>query len=602
MSLSELLSQRYDFVIVTYQFARMRHSALTNFGLFHQIAKKIGFDRAMEKIPKPERPWKDNARITASLHSEAYDIMDFSIKCLILDEAHQYAKRVSSQTHKALMALRYERCFVLTGTPIPDKWYDTFGLIHFLPRAHPFSTPAAFWKAFGSHVDGKRRNRPPASKSQRLKKFLLAITIARPASVLNIPNYEKHEVDFALSHRESTLDIYWTIKFLFALRLRGEEDVKDIDKGGKNGKALALSIRAQQYCACPAIVPEEAQKLEDKILQNAANLQELFLNEVRALSKVAPKDAADAANEPVTDSAPDTLFNSGSTNEMDSPDDLRAGDVELLVEQLKDKEALLKFLRTAKSKMCPPHKKKQQKDVNDSVVGGGHVVEDDEVTDFIEQTVKKVEDDMLEETLTTPPPRARKDFLVELKSWKDTQIFSSKIQRTLMLLDEIEAAYSGEKVIVFTKFLIWHDVLAFAMKKRGMVPPLRFDGSMNDQERAKHRTMFDDAKSGRRVILVTSGSGGAAINLAAASHVVLPEQWWCVPDIRQAISRAHRKGQLKTVHVWVLKPVNSLIEPVIGAIAYGKAEISDEFDEAVRRADDEDPCIPDISRGGVGEH
>ena len=208
-------------------------------------------------LPK-DRPWKDRSRVIASLHSDAYSILGLKIKFLVLDEAHMYAKKFTSLTHKAIKALHYERCFVLSGTFVPDKWWEVFGMLDFLPKPHPFDTPAKFWRAFGSSSARGRLVAPTPTKRLRLIKFLQMCVVSRPATINELPPTQLAQISFPLSYREATMDTWWSLRFLFALKLR--EDMKDIQVSEENSKALSHALRAQQYCGCPAAVSEDVRR------------------------------------------------------------------------------------------------------------------------------------------------------------------------------------------------------------------------------------------------------------------------------------------------------------------------------------------------------
>lgn len=228
----------------------------------------MGSEASDERTSKNERPLGAGPCITASLHSGAFHTMQISIRFLILAEAHFFVKKVDSHTHLALKALRYERCFVLSGTFVPHKWSEVFGIMDFLPQPHPFDQSVQFWKSFGSHGDGGRRAYPIPTKMNRLIKLLQARVMSRPAPVNTIPGMQKHTSNFNLSSREAALDIWWDIRFLFVLKLK--EDVRDIEKSDGDGEALSQwQFGNKINCTYLAIVPENVKRLEDEILKTA---------------------------------------------------------------------------------------------------------------------------------------------------------------------------------------------------------------------------------------------------------------------------------------------------------------------------------------------
>lgn len=314
-------------------------------------------------------------------------------------------------------------------------------------------------------------------------------------------------------------------------------------------------------------------RLEDEILKSAGRVIELFLERIH--------DGDETVQQRRT---------SGTLHGLERED------ISLLVEQLADKERLTSLLSGLRSSLFPSQRSSGERLGNESL--------DRSIPQLqrLEKKMAEMEQKEMQAAVERPMKRSMEAFRAELSKWPHGSVFSSKITACINHLKSLGDSFKGEKIIIFSKYLHWLDVVAEGMRRDGLVSPLRFDGSMDDRERAASRAAFSDASSKQNVILVTCGAGGAAINLASASHVILSERWWCMADVRQAIARAHRKGQTKTVHVWELEAVNSLIEPIIHAIAEKKAEVTDDIVSAVRKLDKEEPRIPVIYKYGVGDY
>ena len=56
--------------------------------------------------------------------------------------------------------------------------------------------------------------------------------------------------------------------------------------------------------------------------------------------------------------------------------------------------------------------------------------------------------------------------------------------------------------------------------------------------------------SGPPAMLISLKAGGTGLNLTAADHVYLLDPWWNPAAESQAIDRAHRFGQQRTVHAF----------------------------------------------------
>ena len=69
-----------------------------------------------------------------------------------------------------------------------------------------------------------------------------------------------------------------------------------------------------------------------------------------------------------------------------------------------------------------------------------------------------------------------------------------------------------------------------------------------------------------------SKTGGTGLNLTAADAVIIFDPWWNPQVERQAVDRAHRIGQIKTVNVYRLR-TKGTIEEKIAALQDRKAKL-----------------------------
>ncbi|WP_243776504.1 DEAD/DEAH box helicase [Actinomadura nitritigenes] len=164
---------------------------------------------------------------------------------------------------------------------------------------------------------------------------------------------------------------------------------------------------------------------------------------------------------------------------------------------------------------------------------------------------------------------------------------SAKLARLVELVDEADR--SGLKVVVFSYF---RDVLAAVELMVGPAARGPISGSMSA---ARRQQLVDDftAEPGHAVLLAQIQAGGVGLNLQAASVVII-----CEPQVKptmeeQAIARAHRMGQARTVQVHRLLTPRGVDERMLG-ILRGKARL---FDEYARRSDlaERTPDAVDVS-------
>jgi SNF2 family DNA or RNA helicase len=170
---------------------------------------------------------------------------------------------------------------------------------------------------------------------------------------------------------------------------------------------------------------------------------------------------------------------------------------------------------------------------------------------------------------------------------------SAKLERLRDLVEE--AAQDGMKVLVFSYFLhtlkVIHEALGDAVVGTitGSVPP------------ALRQQIVDDfTKRPRHAVLLSQiEAGGVGINMQAASVVILTEPQWKPSTEEQAIARAHRMGQVRTVQVHRLL-AKDCIDERIREIQEGKRLLFDEFarkseaKNADRRAVDTADHRPDV--------
>ncbi|GHA13034.1 helicase SNF2 [Streptomyces tauricus] len=170
---------------------------------------------------------------------------------------------------------------------------------------------------------------------------------------------------------------------------------------------------------------------------------------------------------------------------------------------------------------------------------------------------------------------------------------SAKLQRLRELVTE--AAANELKVVVFSYF---RDVLATVQRALGdagvVLGPLA--GGVPAVRRQQLVDEFADA-AGHAVLLCQIEAGGIGLNLQAASVVIL-----CEPQVKptlehQAVARAHRMGQVRSVQVHRLLATDSVDDRLL-RILESKARL---FDAYARRSDvaEASPDAVDVSDGAV---
>ncbi|MBI5004113.1 DEAD/DEAH box helicase [Candidatus Kaiserbacteria bacterium] len=145
---------------------------------------------------------------------------------------------------------------------------------------------------------------------------------------------------------------------------------------------------------------------------------------------------------------------------------------------------------------------------------------------------------------------------------------SVKLDTCMELVESLRA--EGRKVLIFSQFAQMLDILADECKRRKIIYSY-LTGKTRDRKGAIAR--FTDEKE-VGVFLISTKAGGVGINLTAADAVIVFDPWWNPQAERQAVDRAHRIGQTKTVHVYRLR-TKGTIEEKIAALQERKKKLFD---------------------------
>lgn len=150
---------------------------------------------------------------------------------------------------------------------------------------------------------------------------------------------------------------------------------------------------------------------------------------------------------------------------------------------------------------------------------------------------------------------------------------SAKMERLLEIVDE--AKYGGHKVIVYSYFLSVLDIVSTGVEADGALVFGPMTGAMTPAARQELIDEFSAAPAGS-VLVSQVVAGGVGLNIQAASIVIMCEPQLKPSTENQAIARAHRMGQLKTVQVYRLLNPDSIDER-IEEILSGKVDTFEKY-------------------------
>ncbi|EPZ32474.1 Helicase, superfamily 1/2, ATP-binding domain-containing protein [Rozella allomycis CSF55] len=141
---------------------------------------------------------------------------------------------------------------------------------------------------------------------------------------------------------------------------------------------------------------------------------------------------------------------------------------------------------------------------------------------------------------------------IDLSNWRS----STKIEALIEELTKLRRKDCTIKSIVFSQYVHFLDLIHWRLHRAGF-QCVKLDGRMSPSQRDAVINGFMTHPD-ITVFLVSLKAGGVALNLTAASHVFMMDQWWNPATHQQAMDRIHRLGQHRTVHVTNIIIENSL--------------------------------------------
>ena len=96
----------------------------------------------------------------------------------------------------------------------------------------------------------------------------------------------------------------------------------------------------------------------------------------------------------------------------------------------------------------------------------------------------------------------------------------------------------------------------------------RLDGQTPHEDRQNSINAYNSPDSTKFIFMLSTRAGGLGINLATADTVIIYDSDWNPQVDLQAMDRAHRIGQTKTVRVFRLITDNTVEERIIFRYIY----------------------------------
>lgn len=140
---------------------------------------------------------------------------------------------------------------------------------------------------------------------------------------------------------------------------------------------------------------------------------------------------------------------------------------------------------------------------------------------------------------------------------KSNGVMSSK--REVLVNNILEAVENGHKVLVFTNYINSIENICEDLEKN-KINYLSMTGSTKDRQALVDKFQKDNKY---KVFIMTLKTGGVGLNLTAADTIFIYDPWWNKTVENQAIDRAYRLGQDRTVFSYKLILKNTIEEKIL---------------------------------------
>ena len=155
-------------------------------------------------------------------------------------------------------------------------------------------------------------------------------------------------------------------------------------------------------------------------------------------------------------------------------------------------------------------------------------------------------------------------------AYEDYKFGSGKFETVLHNMESVVS--EGHKILVFSSFVKHLDLYAEVFRKNRTRFSILTGSSINREKIVNEFQLEPDNK----IFLISLKAGGVGLNLTAADYVFILDPWWNPAAELQALSRAHRIGQDKSVFVYRYISSDSIEEKIV-RLQEKKSKLADTF-------------------------
>lgn len=470
----------------------------------------------------------DNDKNKIDMHK--FGLFGVKFHRIVLDEAHTIRNR-SNKTTKAAYALRSEKLWALTGTPIVNKLDDLYSLLKYL-GVEPWNH-YSFWKAF---VTTPFENKGFLQAMHVVQSIMEPLVLRRtkdmkqpdgtPLVVLPPKTVTIQRVKFSPDEQALYNHIFARVKNSFDNKLDSG------DLGRTMASMLAQILRLRQVCDHPSLITAK---------KNSNNNNDDDLGD--------DNEANDKENLFTGDIDLEKML-----NKFQEPQDETIQDASFFGNQV------IQNIVQGENENCPmclnPIPDEQK-----AITQCWHMA----CVDCL-RSLMKYEREKMNRSPRCVSCRAAITTIYQVKKQgataryqlrkMDDRGYSTKITELLNHLKNLYQSVTTDsnnnnnkpvRTVIFSQFTSYLSIIQKELEREGY-NCLRFDGTMTQKKRAEVLEQFKNSKKSL-VFLISLKAGGVGLNLVEANRAFLMDPWWSYAVEAQAIDRIHRMGQLSEVQI-----------------------------------------------------
>ncbi|KAI2782111.1 SNF2 family N-terminal domain-containing protein [Daldinia loculata] len=470
---------------------------------------------------------------------------------VILDEA-QYIKNHKAKVSKAVCDLQAKYRWCLTGTPMQNGPNELASLVRFL-GIKPYCVVERFQAEFKSLQPGSKGGPDEKKRAMKTLQSLLKDILLRRTKKSKIDGKpiiqlkEKTEVIDHVVFDPDQQEYYATLEK--DARVQFSKYLRAGTIGKHYTKVLILLLRLRQACCHPYLHLTDLELIipdipEEQAEESAKTLPPEVVEHIKKTELFQCSVCSDVVSHPsIMCPCGDLLCSHCAEAFMNILGEkmMRAAGVEQSVECMachkQGKFTIIKFdsfLKTYQPERLQDEKELGAGDIDDDADDSDDDYEVDLKPDELAKLCQRAKHNQ----------QAHKRYMRNLRAiWQP----SAKVAKCCELISTIQNT-TGEKIIVFSQWAIFLDLIQISIEDELGLRVGRYDGSMTATKRDKAIGEFTEDPE-MKVILVSLKAGNAGLNLTVASQVIIMDPFWNPYVENQAIDRTYRIGQQRNVTV-----------------------------------------------------